>query len=812
MFSSSLKITLRKLYREKAYASINIAGLSLGLACTLILALYLRSELTYDQHTKNYKQLYRVVGEYNANGKVERSARTSPVLGEMLKAEFPEIIDFVRLRHIDLRTLIHYEDQHYYWETVYVADNNLFKVFDHKILYGDPDHALTVPNTVAVSEKFARQYFGNENPVGKTIMSDRYVPFKITLVFADQPENSHIKYDVVFTYTRPDLINPNNPTARRRMLWNIADYTFLLMPKDYDPARFRKDIQGFYDRHMAEMGKSLNTTWTAWLEPLDKMHFDTGLQYDEPTGNITYVYGFTAVAIFILLVACINYINLATARATRRAREIGMQKILGADRTKLVLQFLAEAVFFSLVSLVIAIVIVQVILSFTSINGLLDKQLDFNLIREPVLAWWLLGFSLVIGLLSGLYPAFYLSSVAPLSALAGNNRSSKANIRIRELLVLLQFTISVGVIASTLLMAAQMRYVSNKALGFDKENILMVQIRGLDAINNIPTIKTELGKNSSISGITVSNNIMGKGTGSDLAEVDNNAGVPERTTINLMQVEGGFLKVMGMQLLDGRDFSSRLLTDVGPTFVVNETLVKTMGWDQPLGKRINLGGTPGKVIGVVKDFHAESLHNPITPVALFPLENNFDRVPDEFKPFQTRLLVLKVSGDRLSQTLKFIQDVVTEFDTKHPFEFEFLDESLDKLYLSETRLMKLTGIFAGICIFIACLGLFGLAAFTTAQRTREIGIRKVLGATSSQIIMLLARNILLLVLFGSVIASLLSWYFMQEWFNGFAYRINISPLIFILSTAIAGAVAYITIALQSYKTAQSNPVNALRHE
>jgi len=812
MFSSSLKITLRKLYREKVYALINIAGLSLGIACTLILALYLRSELTYDQHTKNYRQIYRVVGEYNANGKIERIARTSPVLGEMLKADFPEIIDFVRARHINLRTLIHYEDQHYYWETVYVADNNLFTVFDHDILYGDPNTALTIPNTVAVSETFARKYFGNENPLGKTIMSDRYVPFKITLVFADLPDNSHIKYDVVFTYTRPDLLNPTDPTVRRQQLWNSADYTFLLLPKGYNPENFRKDMQGFYDRHMAAMGKSINTTWTAWLQPLADMHFDTSFQGDEVTGNITYLYGFTAVAVFILLVACINYINLATARATRRAREIGMQKILGADRGKLVVQFLTEAVFFSLVSLLIAVGLVELILSYTSISNLLDKQLELNLIKEPVLLVWLLGFCLVIGLLSGIYPAFYLSSVAPLAALAGDSRTGKASTRLRELLVLLQFTITVGVIAATLLMWAQMRYISHKALGFDKENIVTVQVRGVDAINNIPLIKTELLKNSSILGTAASAGILGEVEGLGLAQIENNDGVMERTTLNGMQSEGDLFKVMGLQLVEGRDFSSRLLTDVGATFVVNETLVQTMGWDQPLGKKIQLGPGPGKVIGVVRDFHYRSLHNEIKPFVMFPLADNFDRVPDEFKPFQTRDLMIKIAGAGLFDTLNYIREVFTRFDPTHPFEFNFLDERLDKLYQSDTRLMDLTAIFAVICIFIACLGLFGLAAFTTEQRTREIGIRKVLGASTAQIITMLAWNIIALVVSGSVIASLLSWYFMQEWFNGFAYRIGINPVIFIISTIIAVAVAYTTIALQSYKTAQSNPVNALRHE
>ena len=809
MIGSYLKVTLRKLYREKLYAAINIAGLSLGIACCIILSLYLRSELTYDRYNVNYKKIYRVVNEFNANGKVDTFAITSSVLGLMLKEEYPEIVkDYVRLRSVGQKILYHYKDKAFYWDNVYFADDNIFKVFTVRALSGDPLTALKDPYGAAVSESFARAFFGDENPIGKVITGDNGVPYTVNLVFADLPENTHIRYEVLGSYNNPQLKIPENMTARRQQLMGVNNYTFLVMDENYNVDNFKRISGEFFDKYMAAQGKQFNMTWRAWLQPLKDVHLFSDVGYDRPTGNLYSLYGFAAVAVFILLVACINYMNLSTARFARRAREVGMRKILGAGRWQLVSQFLSEALGFTFLSMAIGVILVEITLTLTSINSLLDTHLVLNLAQEPQLLGWLFALGLGIGLVSGLYPAIYLSSVMPLSALLATQKAGKASIRLREVLVLVQFTISVCVIASTLLMAVQMRYISNKDLGFNKENRVIITVHGVDQIAKIPILKTELMKNSNIYGVTASGNIFGEDMPINGFQVESAAGQMDTTTVAHMNVADDYLEVMGMKLLQGRDFRKRMLTDVGTSFIVNETMVKRMGWDNPLGKRIN----DGRVIGVIQDFHYNSLHTEIAPFALHPFNDNFDNVPANLRVYVLRHMIINISGTDIRGTLDFLKEKFTDFDAKHPFEFKFLDDSLNKLYQSEQKLMELTGIFSGICIFIACLGLFGLAAFTTEQRTKEIGIRKVLGATTAQIILLLSRNILFLVLTGSAIASVIAWYTIDKWLTGFAYHASINALVFLISAMLAALVAYATLAVQSYKTAVANPVKALRYE
>lgn len=807
MLSNFFRVTLRTLYKEKIYAGINIFGLSLAIACCIILGLYLWSELTYDRHHIKHKQIFRVVNEFDINNKLDTFAVTSQSLGPLLKGDFPEVRDFVRFRGAGEDRLFRHENESFYWNRVYYADENVFDIFTHDIIYGDPKTALEDPSSMAVCKSFAVKFFGDQNPIGKTIKDDSN-SYKITLVFADLPDNSHLKYNVLFSYNY--LPDSDNATARRQRLFLVSEYTYLLMPENFDVQSFKDISDTFYDRHMADTAKTLNATWRCWIQPLADIHFHSDVGYDEPTGNKLYVYGFTAVAIFILLVACINYMNLATARAAKRAKEVGMRKILGSGRTRLVVQFLGEAIFFSIIALVFGIVIVKLAFNLTAINDLLDKPLTLDLINEPFLLLSMLAFSLIVGLMSGIYPAFYLSSILPLSALAAGIKAGKGKIRLREILVLLQFIITVSVIACAIIMTLQIHYVANKPLGFNKENRLVITLRGADLIEKMPTIRTELFKNSSILGITTSSQMIGQTTPINVANIDNNDGVLEETSLKHMMVGDEYLKVMGMELLEGRDFTKKLLTDVGSSFVVNETMVKKMGWDEPLGKRIQLGGG-GRVIGVVKDFHFASLHSQVEP---FAMHRNFDtsNIPEQQRPQVQRFLILHISGEEIFKTLGFLEENFSGFDPRHPFKYEFLDDALNKLYLSEQRLMKLIGIFAGVCILISCLGLFGLSAFTTEQRSKEIAIRKVLGASTIQIITMLARNILLLVLGGAVIASLIAYYTMDEWLTGFAYRTDIEPWVFPMSAVLAALVAFITIALQSFKTAQSNPVDALRYE
>jgi len=806
-------VLLRTLRRERLYAAINIGGLSLGIACCLILGLFLRSELTYDRHFDKHDRIYRVVNEYTTGGTGQRFAVTSPTLAPTLAADYPEVEAYVRFQSNSTNggVAIHHGDTTYYWNDSYFVDDTIFDVFSHTILYGDPRTALKDGASMAVSETFAKKYFGDRNPIGETVATDSGIPSRITLVFADLPANTHLKYDVLFSSNLPFLRQSENATEHRISLWGVSYFTYLLMKPGFDPRSWARINDELYSRHMAEYGKANNSTWHSWLQPLADIHLKSDVGYDRPTGNPVYLYGCAAVALFILLVACINYTNLATARATRRARSVGIRKILGASRLSLALQFLGEAVLFAMIALVIGVVIVELVLTFAPINSLMGEQVRLDLIHQPALAAWLIGLGLLMGLLSGAYPALYLSSWAPLSALTGKHSASPAGLRFREGLVLLQFTISAAVIACTLLMGAQMRYIANKSLGFEKENRLVVTLRGVPTIEKIPTIRTELARNSNV--LAVAEAVMPMGTPPNVngLAIDDNDGVSSLLQLTNMPIGRDFAEVMGLQVLQGRAFSQRFLTDIGTNFLVNESLVRKLGWTEPLGKHVRLGPQSGRVVGVVRDFNFKSLHSLIEPLLMYPANDDFSSVPVLFRPFQQRLLVVKISGTDVGETLEHIESVIAQADPRHPFEFEFLDDQLNNLYKSDRQLMKLIGLFAGLCIFIACLGLFGLAAFTTEQRTREIGTRKVLGATTWQIISLLAERILLLVLIAAVFASVISYFAIDGWLTGFAYRAGINPLIFVLSAAACAMVALATVAMQSFKTASADPARTLRH-
>ncbi len=809
-----LVVLLRTLQREKLYAAINIAGLSLGIACCLILGMFLRSELTYDQHFDKHDRIYRVVNEITTGGTGQKFMPTSRVLGPMLAADYPQIKAFVRFQSNaggSNGVAIHHGNDTFYWKNSYFVDDNVFEVFSHKILFGDPKTALKDGSGLAVSATFSKKYFGNANPVGEIVTTDSGIPARIVLVFDDLPVNTHLKYDILFSTNLPFMRDPENSTQRRQALWGIGNYTYLLMAPGFDPKAWPRISDEFYQRYMADTGKASNSSWHSWLQPLSSTHLQSDVRFDLPNGNALYLYGCAAVALFILAVACINYMNLATARATRRARAVGIRKILGANRLSLALQFLGESLLFSLIALIVGLVIVEVVLTLTPINSLMGGQVKLDLLHQPGLAASLLGLALFMGLLSGAYPAIYLSSWAPLSALTAKPAANTGNLRLREALVLVQFTISAAVIACTLLMSAQMRYVTNKSLGFERENRVVVTLRGGSTIEKVATIRTELAKNSHVLSVGEALIPIGGSPNINDLTIENNDGVSRAMQLTNLPIGEDLAQVMGLKVVQGRDFSQRFLTDVGTNLLVNEALVRKMGWTEPLGKHIQLGRQTGRVIGVVRDFNFKSLHTLIEPLVITPLSDDLSGTPTILRVFTQRLLVVNISGEDVADTLGYIEKVMADADPRHPFEYEFLDDTLNNLYQSESRLMKLIGIFAAVCIFIACLGLFGVATFTTEQRTHEIGTRKVLGATTWQIIAMLARRIMLLVVIAAILASVISYFAIDKWLTGFAYRAGINPLIFVLSAAAAAAVAFGTVALQSFKTANGDPVKALRH-
>jgi putative ABC transport system permease protein len=815
-----LRIALRNLVRERLYAILNVAGLALGIACCLMLGLYLWSELTYDRHHVNHERIYRIATHLTfGDGRSSDVAISSSPLGLMLEEEYPDYFEsYVRFREASRPNpvLLRHEAELAYWDDVYVADSNVFEVFTHEIVYGDPQTALAEPSSIAISRRMAQRYFGAENPIGRTLTSEAAGPLTVTLVFEELPENSHLRYDALIAYKGAQFAIPADITRRLQLLLNYGtfEFTYVVLADGADPREYAALNQAFYEKYVKLPVQAANLEWRTWLEPLADIHLNGGLEYDLPTGNRVYLYAFAAVALFILGVACINYVNLATARAAQRTRAIGLQKILGAGRASLVAQFLGESVLLVLLATVLGVVLVEVLLPLPAVTALFGKTLTLDLFGRPLLALGVLAFGLSVGVLAGLYPAAYLSSFLPLTALVGRYQPS-GGLRLREALVFVQFAISIGVIACTLLMGQQMRFIASQGLGFDKENRVLLTLRGADVIEREDLIAAELEKHPGVLGVATSTAMMGGDIGLVTGKVQNNDGAMTDFGFSLMTVGDDFVPVMDIELVQGRDFSRRLLTDVGASYIVNETFVRRMGWDDPLGKRIGIGApgaNAGPVIGVVKDFNFKSLRTSIEPFAMFRNNNDFRGLPQAVRPLQQRLMVVSLAPENIRETLRAVQDLFAELDPAHPFEYSFLDEDLDRLYVSEQRLMRLIGIFAAICILVACLGLFGLAASATEQRTKEIGIRKVLGASTLTIILLLARRVLVLIGAGAAVASVAAWLAMQQWLSGFAYRAALNPGYLLLAALGAGAVALLTIALQSWRTAHGDPVEALREE
>ena len=829
MNSTMWKVALRTLARDKTYALINLAGLALAIACCLILGVYLRGELTYDHSHENYKRIFRVANEFELNGKTDRFALTSQSLGPMLKEENADVQEYVRFTGGgNNRNFLQHGDVGYYWGNTYIADTNVFKVFTHRILYGDPNTALDAPTSIAISHSLARKYFGERNPLGETLTSDGN-DAQVTLVFEDLPENTHFKYDALFSANLGLFATPNDVNIRRQQLFGVGVYTYLLMRPGYDAAQWSEVSRAFFERNMAPTAtaRSINAKWRSWLQPLADIHLYSDVPENLPTGNLYYLYGFIAVTAFTLLVACINYMNLATARAAKRAKEVGMRKILGSSRGALILQFIAESMLLAVVAVLLGVLLVKLAVAFTPVDQLFGTTIALSFTHTPELWLWLIALVLIVGIGAGVYPAFYLSAVVPVSALVGGGKGGGRSSGLRESLVFVQFLISVAVIGCTLVMGAQMRYISSLSLGFERENRVYVTLRGADTILSSDAIRTQLLTNPNVHGVSWTTSKMGGNFQINGIGLETNQGAIEMTTVWHMGVGPDFVNTMGLKLIAGHgpvdDVASA--AGAGPAgasasqiseIVVNEALVRRMHWEEAVGKRFELGqgpgGQKGTVVGVVQDFNFRSVHEDVAPFAIYRRVEDFSRTPPVLRLHEERTMVVNIAGNNVAATMDFVRETLRKFDALHPFEFQFLDDSLQKLYVADARLTRLISIFAGLCIFIACLGLFGLASFMAAQRTREIGVRKVFGAHTGQIITLLAHRIVYLVSGAAVVASVLAYLVMKAWLQNFAFRTEINPLLFVLAAFVGLAIAYLTVALQSMKAARAHPVTSLRYE
>ncbi|HMB91064.1 MAG TPA: ABC transporter permease, partial [Rhodothermales bacterium] len=790
MLRSYFTIALRNLKRHAGYASINITGLAVGLACCLFIFLFVRQELSYDRFHAQADRIARVSMTWIFDKTEIAVAKTTTMPGPGLQEALAEVVDYVRLQQAS-EAVVQVNDQSFK-ETGWVyADSSLFDVFSFPLIQGDTKTALNRPNTVVLTQHIAEKYFGNADPVGQTLLINTNHVYEVTGVMADVPANSHIQFDMVGSFA-------SLPAAQKRAWDSSSYYTYILLSSPEALARVREAIPGLLT---AYFGEDNPNTPRLHLMPLTDVYLH-GIMGGEwsPEGDIRYVYIFSAIAALILLIACINYMNLATARAVDRAREVGMRKTLGAHKMQLFAQFMGEAFLTTGLGLLLAIGLVVVLMPL--FNTLTGKTLMWDLRTTGLV---LAGTWLVVGLLAGSYPALVLSNFQPVKVLKGRFRSSSSGIWLRKGLVVFQFAITTFLIASTLVIYGQLQFIQNKELGFDKERVVVLPI-DQTIRPQVASFKEALASSASVQQVATASHLPIDG----VAGRTYNAGSTdaERQLLNTIEMDDDFIDLMGLHLLSGEPVLETDLAAPGEqetpfTILLNESAAQHFGWtpEEAVGQILYSSGIGGytRVKGVVEDFHFDSLHKPIEPLVLVAGKNVY------------HLLVRTAPGD-LRVTLDELEHTWKQFAAHRPFEYEFLDQEYAAVYRAEQRVGRMFTTFSLLAILVACLGLLGLAAYAVVQRTKEIGIRKVLGASPTSIVLLLSKEFVRLVVLAFIVAAPLAYFAMQHWLEDFAFRIDLSWWIFALAGGTALLIALLTVSFQSIKAALTDPIKSLRYE
>jgi len=806
MFKNYLITAWRNLMRDKFYAALNILGLAVGIICAILITLFVNHELSYDKHHLNYRRIYRLESDFLIAGKNDQFAVTAIPLGATLKDEYPEITEFVRFLKAD-RSLVKTDEREFFEDGFWYTDSSIFDIFTHPFRYGSPLQALTEPNTIVLTEKLARKYFGDQDPVGKilTIIGD--ADYHITGVIADLPDNSHLKFDGLLSImTLVKTFGEARANDRSALaFWNINPYTYVLLGEQTDMQKVLDDSPNFYKKYMASVGDQVNGNFNLMATPLAKLHYNGGLQGELPTGNMGTIYIFIAVAFFILLIACINYMNMATARASRRLREVGLRKTVGANRATLIYQFLGESVLMTLIALIISIGLLPLFLPI--FNQIAGQNLHFGLITNFRLILIITGITLVTGLIAGSYPAFYLSGFQPAEVLKSEIVRMRASGILRKVLVVIQFVISVVMISGTILVSHQLNYLRSKDPGFNKDNLMILRAQDTTFQKSIAAFREELLQNPSIQSVATSTTIPGQGFGKVVFRVENN-GVMQEQALNFYLIDENYLDLMQIKLIDGRNYDRKMTTDFTQAFIINETAARQLNWSgEALGKRmqwgINLEGgaaRDGRVIGVINDFNYVSLHNSVEPLVLLLGERELP------------VILIRIQPQDMQATMAFISEKWSQYNQKFPFEPRFMTDVINEMYTDEIKLGRIFRTFAIITILISCLGLFGMSTFVTARRTKEIGIRKVIGASAQNIVYHLSREFIGLVLIADIIAVPLAWFAGGKWLSNFPYRIGIQVYYFLIAVFISILIALITVSFQATKAALTDPARTLKYE
>ena len=810
MFKNYFKIAFRSLWKNKGYSTLNILGLAVGLATCLVIILYVVDELSYDRFYKNAGNIYRINSDIKFGGANLHFVQTSDMMGQLLKKDYPQVEEYARLYNNSGDKLIKKGDEFIDEMRVAHVDSTFFRVFDLPAVEGDPKTGLDEPNTVVITESVAKKYFNDVHVIGKTLEEkdgQSTKPYKITAVIKDVPRNSHINVEFFFSM--------KNVNYQWGQLTSHNFNTYLRLRNGTDYKAFQKNFTAYVDKYvlpearafmninsMDEFRKAGNYLEYS-LIPLTKIHLYSDYSFEmTPPGNIQYVYIFGAVALFILLIACINFINLSTARSANRAKEVGIRKTLGTERRTLITQFLVESTLTVVISLLIAIVITWLMLPF--FNNVAGKSIHINEMLDPRIFVIIVLLPFVVGILAGSYPAAFLSRFNPITVLKGNSNTKYKKSTLRNVLVVFQFTTSIILIIGTIIVYKQLNYIQTKKLGFNKDQVLVINGTG-SLGNSAKAFKDDVLAMSGVKSGTLSfflpvtSSARNDNTYSKDAVMDSKNGIDMQT----WSVDYDYIKTMGMEIIKGRNFSKEF-ADSNAT-IINETTAKFLGYDDPIGKKIytftdnNGSKISYDIIGVVKNFHFESLRQNVGPLCM-RLGNERGFASFKIDAAKSKTLITQIESKWKSMAAGL------------PFSYRFLDDSFNEMYRNEQRIGKLAISFAVLAIFIACLGLFGLATYIAEQRTKEIGIRKVLGASVGSVVNMLSKDFIILVLISSVIAFPVAWWAMNSWLQDFAYRITIGWWIFLAAAAIAFLIAFITVSSQAIKAALANPVKSLRTE
>ncbi|HEV8081594.1 MAG TPA: ABC transporter permease [Chitinophagaceae bacterium] len=788
MFKNYFKIAFRNIVRHKAFALLNIAGLAIGMACSIIILLWVQNELSYDRFHANADQLYRLT--CNAG---DFKAAVSPAgMGAGLQSAMPEVKATVRLSKPSTN-LFEVGSRKFEEKNVFYADSNFLQVFSFHLIKGSPATALQRPDGILITENMAKKYFGQDDPMGKIIKKDNNSNLIVTGIIANPPANSHLQFDFIIPMSS---IAATDYDLKNNVWGSFNYYTYLQLNKNIKPSsasllKLPGRMKEIYKTHNPDMKVEFQ------LQPLTSIHLHSDLQIDVPGhGNIEYVNIFFVVALFIIVIACINFMNLATARSARRAKEVGLRKVVGAGRGQLVVQFLGESLIISFLSLLIAIGIVWLLLP--AFNHLADKKLAINLMDGKLFVS-LVGIALLTGLLSGSYPALFLSGFRPVTVLKGKMILGKGNLLFRNGLVVTQFVASIILLIGTAVVYRQLNFIKNKNLGFEKSNLLYMPISG-DMFNKRQALKTALIQNPYTSDFTITSDLPTNLTTGTIDVQWEGKDPKSQVVIPSIDIDENFMTVFQMKMLNGRSFSPAFKAD-SSNYVVNEKALELMGMEvnNAVGKSLSFSDTKGVIIGVVKDFNFKPLQYAIDPLIL-RLNNGGGAV------------VIRTHPGNTEATINALGKISSQLNPAYPFSYNFLDKDLDNLYRGEQQMSGIFNFFAVLAIFISCLGLYGLSAFMAEQRTKEIGVRKVLGASVFNIVYLLSRNFTKLILIAMAIAIPVSWWAIDSWLKGFAYRIDISWIIFFVACAIALLIALLTVSYESIKAAVANPVKSLRTE